>query len=101
MTMGILVVLGSILGILVINYFTKERKSVIEYYLTKQKSGVWPKKFYALQTGQLKSIFSFIVTVIILLWAVFILSSGQYSETTQKFASGAIGNIIGFWLSKA
>jgi hypothetical protein len=44
---------------------------------------------------------TFIVTMIVLIAALYIILSGKYSSSAENFAYGAAGSIIGYWLGRS
>ncbi|MGE5850256.1 MAG: hypothetical protein ACM362_09035 [Candidatus Methylomirabilota bacterium] len=45
-----------------------------------------------------KTIMMVVVSVLVLGSSLFIILSGQYDNENQKWAFGAVGTIVGFWL---
>lgn len=50
---------------------------------------------------QLRDYISFLVSLIVLIAALFVILSGLYEDGTQRWAFGAIGTIVGYWLQPA
>lgn len=47
---------------------------------------------------RVKSVMMMTVSLIVLVSALYVILSQQYDDGTQKWAFGAVGSIIGFWL---
>ena len=45
-----------------------------------------------------KAIMMVLVSILVLGSSLFIILSGQYDNENQKWAFGAVGTIVGFWL---
>jgi hypothetical protein len=46
----------------------------------------------------LRDLMMVIISVIVLITTLFVILSKRYDDATQKWAFGAVGTIIGFWL---
>ncbi|CCN45259.1 hypothetical protein MADA3029_620019 [Vibrio nigripulchritudo MADA3029] len=53
-----------------------------------------------LKASALPSIMPIVVSVAVLGSALYVVLSGGYAEAEQKWAFGAIGTILGYWLKK-
>jgi hypothetical protein len=49
---------------------------------------------------QIKVFMPVIVTVVVLLLSLIVILSSRYSDTDRKWAFGAIGTIVGYWLGR-
>ena len=59
-----------------------------------------PGVYYAEHPGyiRVKRIMMIVVSLIVLGGAMYVILSQQYDDGTQKWAFGAVGSIVGFWL---
>ena len=53
----------------------------------------------AQEPSKSRAIMQIIISLIVLLGAGYVLVVGGYPEGVEKFCTGAIGTILGFWLS--
>lgn len=47
-----------------------------------------------------KLVMTFIVTSLVLLCSLFVILAKKYTDADRKWAYGAIGTILGYWLGK-
>ncbi len=69
---------------------TEQNKAITELYEKKQNV----EKPFGVNKQVVSAIFSFII----LLSALFVVLSGKYKTASEKWAFGAVGTILGYWL---
>lgn len=48
--------------------------------------------------NKIRAVMQVVVSVVALAAALYVLLAGGYSETVEKFMTGLIGTVIGYWL---
>jgi hypothetical protein len=84
MNVGLILLLATVLALLAVSLVNRRRRAGS---MESSKSPGW-----------VPWVMQITVSVIVLAAAVYIILSGKYNDGTQKFAFGAVGTVLGFWL---
>lgn len=102
--MGFTLVVFGVVGLLAINLSFPQRKptevdngQVIFQAATDKDEGAAAGR----GVGNLRLILAFIVSILVLIPALYLLAFTATTQANQQWASGAVGAIVGFWLNES